>query len=144
MNNINYFGLFREIRYILISAVLSIICVGSVIFIYNHTGIYGAIFFAIIIFLTARLLMLGAHFNPSNHDSKPFPSTPESRGFENNISQSALKTNKANNNSNQNKNQIPQDRNSSNNLSKSQGNNQNFQNGQRNNNLGSNNPTLDN
>lgn len=64
MHNINYFGLFKELRYIFLTSIISVIGVATVIFVYNHTGIYGAIFFALILFLAGRLLVLGA--NPDN------------------------------------------------------------------------------
>ena len=73
MHNINYFGLFKELRYIFLTTIISIIGVATVIFVYNHTGIYGATFFALILFLAGRLLVLGA--NPGNHP--PFDKHPQ-------------------------------------------------------------------
>lgn len=60
MPNFNYHGLFRELAYIAASIILSAIGVGSIIFVYNHTGVYGAVFFSIIVFLAIRLLLVGA------------------------------------------------------------------------------------
>lgn len=73
MHNINYFGLFKELRYIFLTTIISVIGVATVIFVYNHTGIYGAIFFALILFLAGRLLVLGA--NPDNRP--PFDNHPQ-------------------------------------------------------------------
>jgi len=73
MHNINFFGLFKELRYIFLTSIISVIGVATVIFVYNHTGIYGAIFFALILFLAGRLLVLGA--NPDNRP--PFDNHPQ-------------------------------------------------------------------
>ena len=74
MPNFNYHGLFRELAYIAASVVLSAIGVGSIIFVYNHTGLYGAVFFSIIVFLATRLLLLGAgnERNPTNPRNPEF------------------------------------------------------------------------